>query len=69
MGYLVSFLGGALGFAVWDKKNSTQPAFNLAAAAVQGIIIYLVLGIGDFHKVGSINSAKSLPLCNLYFLD
>ena len=42
MGYLVSFLGGALGFAVWDKKNSTQPAFNLAAAAVQGIIIYFV---------------------------
>lgn len=42
MGYLVSFLGGALGFAVWDKKNSQQTGFNLAAAAVQGIIIYFV---------------------------
>lgn len=42
MGYLVSFLGGALGFAVWDKKNAAQPAFNATAAIVQGIIIYLV---------------------------
>lgn len=42
MGYLVSFLGGALGFAIWDKKNSAQQGFNLAAAAVQGIIIYFV---------------------------
>lgn len=42
MGYLVSFLGGALGFAVWDKKQQSQPAFNLAAAAVEGIIIYYV---------------------------
>lgn len=42
MGYLVSFLTGALGFAIWDKKTSNQPAFNLAAAAVQGIIIYFV---------------------------
>lgn len=42
MAYLVSFLGGALGFAVWDKKNSTAPAFNATAAIVQGIIIYFV---------------------------
>lgn len=42
MGYIVSFLGGALGFAIWDKKNSTQPVFNATAAVVQGIIIYFV---------------------------
>ena len=42
MGYIVSFLTGALGFAIWDKKNSTQPAFNLAAAAVQGILVYFL---------------------------
>ena len=42
MGYLVSFLGGALGFAIWDKKNASQPMFNFGAAAVQAIIIYFV---------------------------
>lgn len=42
MGYLVSFLGGALGFAVWDKKNSQSRGLNLAAAVVQGIIIFYV---------------------------
>lgn len=42
MGYLVSFLGGALGFAIWDKKQAGQPQFNMAAAAVEGLIIYFV---------------------------
>lgn len=40
MGYLVSFLGGALGFAIYDKQNSKQTGVNITAAAVQGIIIY-----------------------------
>lgn len=42
MGYLVSFLGGALGFAVWDKKQSAQPVFNATAAIVEGLIVYFV---------------------------
>ena len=42
MGYLVSFLTGALGFAIWDKKNEAAPVFNATAAIVQGIIVYFV---------------------------
>lgn len=40
MGYLVSFLGGALGFAIYDKQNSNNTGFNATAAVVQGIIIF-----------------------------
>lgn len=42
MGYIVSFLAGALGFAVYDKQNSNQTGLNLTAAAVQAIIIFYV---------------------------
>lgn len=40
MGYLVSFLSGALGFAIYDKKNSQQTGINATAAVVQAIIVY-----------------------------
>ncbi len=42
MGYIVSFLSGALGFAIWDKKQAGQPQFNAVAAIVEGIIIFYV---------------------------
>lgn len=42
MWYLVSFLGGALGFAVWDRK-SKNTGLNLTAAIAQGAIIYYLL--------------------------
>lgn len=43
MGYLVSFLGGALGFAIFDKKNSTgNKSLNLVGIAAQMLIIYWV---------------------------
>lgn len=42
MWYLVSFLGGALGFAVWDRKNENT-GINLTAAIAQGAIIYYLL--------------------------
>lgn len=43
MGYLVSFLGGALGFAVFDKTTSnTQKSVNLVGLAAQMLIIYWV---------------------------
>lgn len=41
MGYLVSFLGGALGWAVWDKSTSnTQKSVNLIGLAAQMLVIY-----------------------------
>ena len=40
MGYIVSFLTGALGFAIYDKQNEKQTGLNLTAAAVQAIIVF-----------------------------
>ena len=42
MWYLVSFLGGALGFAVWDKKTNNT-GFNITAAVAEAAIIYFLI--------------------------
>lgn len=42
MWYLVSFLGGALGFAVWDKKNNNT-GFNITAAIAEAAVIYFLI--------------------------
>ncbi len=43
MGYLVSFLGGALGFAIFDKSTeSGTKSLNLVGIAAQMLIIYWV---------------------------
>lgn len=42
MWYLVSFLGGALGFAFWDKKTSNT-SFNITAAIAEAAVVYLLI--------------------------
>lgn len=41
MGYLVSFLSGALGFAVFDKSTSNETnSLNLITIGIQAMLIY-----------------------------
>ena len=42
MAYLVSFLGGALGYAVFDKSTQSNNTTNLITLGVQVGLIYFL---------------------------
>lgn len=42
MGYLVSFLGGALGFAIFDKSTQSNNKTNLLSLGLQVGLIYFL---------------------------
>ncbi len=42
MGYLISFLGGALGFAIFDKSTQANNKTSLLTLGLQAGIIYFL---------------------------